>query len=61
MSHESHIAELEQRHTSLELQIAEALRHPSVDDLALTDLKRQKLHVKDELQRLKAETAALVH
>ena len=61
MSIQSHIAELEQRHTSLELQIEEALQHPSIDDLILTDLKRKKLHVKDELMRLKSEAAASVH
>ncbi|MGZ3411670.1 MAG: YdcH family protein [Xanthobacteraceae bacterium] len=61
MSIQSHIAELEQRHTSLEHQIEEALQHPSTDDLILTDLKRKKLHVKDTLMRLKSEAAASVH
>jgi hypothetical protein len=61
MSIQSHIAELEQRHTSLELQIEEALQHPSIDDLILRDLKRKKLHVKDELMRLKSEALTSVH
>jgi len=55
MSIESHLAELEQRHSSLEHQIREALRHPSIDDLELADLKRRKLQIKDEIVRLKGE------
>jgi hypothetical protein len=61
MSIQSHIAELEYRHTSLEHQIEEALQHPSTDDLVLADLKRKKLQVKDELVRLKSEAAESVH
>lgn len=57
MSTESHLSELERRHAELERQLAEAERHPSVDTLELTDLKRRKLHLKDEIERLKgAET-----
>jgi hypothetical protein len=61
MSIQSHIAELEHRHTSLEHQIEEALQHPSTDDFVLADLKRKKLQVKDELVRLKSEAAESVH
>jgi hypothetical protein len=61
MSIESHLAELEQLHNSLKHQIEEALRHPSTDDLVLVDLKRQKLHVKDEIVRLKTTAVASVH
>jgi hypothetical protein len=61
MSIPSHLAELEQRHTSLEHQIEEALQHPSTDDLVLVDLKRKKLQVKDEIVRLKSEAEVSVH
>ena len=61
MSISLHLAELEQRHTSLKHQIEEALQHPSTDDLELADLKRRKLQVKDEIVRLKSETDASVH
>lgn len=61
MSIQSHLADLEQRHTSLEHQIEEALRHPSTDDLFLSDLKRKKLQVKDEIARLKGQEGASVH
>ena len=59
MAIESHLAELEKRHEALEDQISEALTHPSTDDLQLLELKRRKLHVKDEIARLRTEV--LVH
>ena len=59
MAIESHLAELEKRHQALEQEIAEALIHPSIDDLQIAELKRKKLHVKDEIARLRQDT--LVH
>jgi hypothetical protein len=59
MAIESHLAELEKRHEALEQQISEALTHPSTDDLQLVELKRKKLHVKDEIVRLRHDV--LVH
>ncbi len=59
MAIESHLAELEKRHQSLEQELAEALTHPSIDDLHIAELKRKKLHVKDEIARLRQD--ALVH
>jgi hypothetical protein len=53
MSIEAHVAELERRHRALEMEIAEAHAHPSIDDLQIVSLKRRKLLVKDELARLK--------
>jgi hypothetical protein len=44
MSIETHVAELERRHRALETEIAEA-HHPSIDDLQIVSLKRQKLLV----------------
>ena len=59
MAIESHLAELEKRHRALEAEITEALTHPSIDALQIAELKRKKLHVKDEIARLRQE--ALVH
>ena len=59
MTMQSHLAELEKRHQALEIEIAEALQHPSTDDLALLELKRRKLQVKDEITRLKQEVASI--
>jgi hypothetical protein len=61
MSTQSHVAELEQRHRSLENQIADALAHPSTDDLIIAELKRRKLQVKDELARLKESELQTMH
>jgi hypothetical protein len=55
MAIESHLAELEKRHQALEQEISEALTHPSTDDLQIAELKRKKLHVKDEIARLRQE------
>ncbi len=59
MAIESHLAELEKRHQALEVEIDEALTHPSADDLQIAELKRKKLHVKVEIERLRLGT--LVH
>jgi hypothetical protein len=55
MAIESHLAELERRHQALKQEISEALTHPSTDDLKVVELKRRKLHVKDEIARLRQE------
>jgi hypothetical protein len=52
MAIEAHLAELERRHQALEIEISEALNHPSTDDLEIAQLKRKKLYVKDEIVRL---------
>jgi hypothetical protein len=57
MTMETHLAELERRHQALEREIEEALHHPGVDTLTLTELKRKKLVLKDEIARLKSGEA----
>lgn len=59
MSVQSHIAELERRHAALERELDEANQHPSVDVVALTELKRQKLALKDEILKLSSDTKVL--
>ncbi|MGB9395149.1 MAG: DUF465 domain-containing protein, partial [Pseudolabrys sp.] len=53
MSMQSHLAELERKHQALEDEITECLTHPAVDDLRIVELKRRKLQVKDEIERLR--------
>ena len=60
MSIQTHIAELERRHQALDDELAEALQHPSTDDLRIAELKRRKLQVKDEIARLRT-TETTVH
>ena len=61
MSMQSHLAELEKRHQALEDEINECLTHPAVDDLKIVELKRRKLQVKDEIERLRLSGRASVH
>lgn len=55
------LADLEQRHRALEAEINESLAHPATDELRITELKRQKLHLKDEIARLRQSDSASVH
>jgi hypothetical protein len=61
MSLQSHLAELEKRHRALEAEIADALAHPSTDDLKIAELKRRKLLLKDRIARLQNEAVASIH
>ncbi|MEJ2375345.1 MAG: DUF465 domain-containing protein [Pseudolabrys sp.] len=61
MSLQSHLAELEKKHEALEQEITECLTHPAVDDLRIVELKRKKLQVKDEIERLRQNGHASVH
>jgi len=61
MSIQAHLAELERKHEALENELAEAVAHPSVDDITIADLKRRKLQVKDEIARFKQDASASVH
>lgn len=56
MSLESHLAELQRKHGDLERAIDEALSHPSTDGLEIADLKRRKLALKDEIEKLRLPT-----
>jgi len=60
MTIQAHLAELERKHRALEDELAEAMTHPSTDDLKIAELKRRKLLVKDEIQRMRiGETVSL--
>jgi hypothetical protein len=61
MSLQSHLAELEKKHQALEEQINDCLVHPATDDLKVVELKRRKLHVKDEIERIRHGEHASVH
>ena len=55
MSLANHLEELHRKHGDIEREIDEALLHPSVDDLEIVKLKRRKLALKDEIEKLKAQ------
>lgn len=52
MALESHIAELQNRHHALEREIEGELHHPAFDELRIAELKRHKLRLKEEIQKL---------
>ena len=56
MSLASHLAELQRKHGDLDRQLDEAMSSPSIDDLEIAQLKRRKLAIKDEMERLRAPT-----
>ena len=61
MAIQAHLVELERKHKTLESELHEALIHLSTDDLEIAELKRRKLMVKDEIERLKHAVAETIH
>jgi hypothetical protein len=62
MAIQAHLVELERKHKTLESELHEALIHVSTDDLQIAELKRRKLMVKDQIERLRhAATLETVH
>lgn len=57
MSLESHLHELERKHKALDARIAEEQNHPGARDLEIKALKKQKLRLKEELERMRSEAA----
>ncbi|MCY4033905.1 MAG: YdcH family protein [Hyphomicrobiales bacterium] len=52
MSVEAHIASLREKHSKLDEEIKqETLKNPG-DNVRITTLKREKLRIKDEIERL---------
>ena len=52
MSLSSHIEELKKKHHALSEQVEAAQRAPGVSSLELANLKKQKLRLKEEIERL---------
>ncbi|WP_315736346.1 MULTISPECIES: YdcH family protein [unclassified Bradyrhizobium] len=61
MAIQAHLVELERKHKVLENELHQALLHPSTDDLRIAELKRRKLMVKDEIERLRQVTSETLH
>jgi hypothetical protein len=61
MAIQAHLVELERKHKSLESELHEAQVHLSTDDLQIVELKRRKLMVKDEIERLRHSAKATLH
>lgn len=52
MEAQAHIFELKRKHRNLDELIEAEIAHPGTDDLAIRDLKRKKLRLKEEIARL---------
>lgn len=52
MSIQGRINELSNKHRTLDQQIEMAQKNPARDPLQVSELKRRKLHVKEELKKL---------
>lgn len=53
MSLQTHLAELTERHKSLDRKIAEQLAQPSANDAEIARLKLEKLKLKDRISQIK--------
>lgn len=61
MTIQAHLVELERKHQLLEDELHEALVHLSTDDLQIVELKRRKLMVKDQIERLRQSSGGTLH
>ncbi len=52
MNLNAHLTELKRKHQTLSEKVEKAERAPSVDGLEIASLKKQKLKLKEEIQRL---------
>ena len=58
MSLSSHLKELRNKHETLSQEVEVAQRSPAFDDLQITALKKQKLKIKEEIERLSPSASA---
>ncbi|MGR3617611.1 MAG: DUF465 domain-containing protein [Paracoccaceae bacterium] len=52
MSLSSHLTELKRKHEHLSHEVEAAQRSPSVDQIHLSAMKKKKLKIKEEIERL---------
>ena len=48
----SHLQELRRKHETLSDKVDKAQRNPSIDALTISEMKKQKLRLKEEITRL---------
>jgi hypothetical protein len=48
----SHLQELRRKHETLSTKVEQAQRSPATDGLEISELKKQKLRLKEEITRL---------
>ena len=57
MALDAHLVELTDKHHALQQQIEAEMSRPLADTLKISELKKEKLRIKDEIERLKNETS----
>lgn len=53
MALQGHIQELSDKHKKLQEMIESEMAHPDWDEVRISALKKEKLRIKDELERLR--------
>ena len=61
MSLQTHLAELERKHRSLDAEIESERQHANADESRIASLKRKKLRLKDEITKLRTEMSRTLH
>jgi hypothetical protein len=61
MELQNHLPELERKHQALEREIQDEMSHPGTDDLKVAALKRRKLQLKDEIEKLRRSGQRSIH
>lgn len=56
-----HLAELSEKHRSLERKIREEMARPGADDIQINLWKREKLKLKDEMVKLQSRNGQTRH
>jgi len=54
MALQGHVLELSDKHKRLEEMIEAEMAHPDWDEIRVAALKKEKLRIKDELERLRS-------
>ena len=56
MTIEAHLATLEKKHVALEEELHAAVNRPSAEDQTIAEIKRRKLRIKDEIERIRSSS-----
>lgn len=52
MGMDTHLVELRKKHETLSEKIEDEQAHPGCDDLMISELKKKKLRIKEEIARI---------
>lgn len=58
MALSAHLEQLQSRHGEIENQITRELRSPAPDNVKISQLKRQKLQIKDTMAQMESKATA---